>query len=105
MSKSDHKQGFARVTYPMDNSTDPEFRHIDFAEVQKEFGNIKKMQSHDALDALEEISKFHWLTTDETEEVKKALAMQANILGNLEALEELGIEELYNPRGSDVVGC
>lgn len=98
MSKSDQKPTFSRVTYPMDNSTDPDFRHIDFAEVEEEFGSIKKMKASDALEALEAIGKFHWLTTDETDDVRKALAVQADIIGNLEALEELGIEEFFIPR-------
>lgn len=98
MSKSDEKPKFARVSYPMDNSTDPDFRHIDFAEVEEEFGSIKKMKPSDALEALEAIGKFHWLTTDETDDVRRALAVQADIIGNLDALEELGIEEFYLPK-------
>jgi len=81
----------------MDNSTDPAFRYIRLEEVEAEYGLIAKLSAKQALSALEDLGQTHWLPTDETNDVKKALAARAGILGDYDKLENLGIEHLYSP--------
>jgi hypothetical protein len=82
----------------MDNSTDPPFQHIDFYEVEEEFGKIANMSPDSAMDTLERLVASHWLPTDEADDVKRALATKAGILGDYDTLENWGIEQFYVPK-------
>jgi hypothetical protein len=83
------------MIYPIDNSTDPPFRDITKAAIEDEFGKMSNMTPRDAIDVLGALAAPHWLCSDESEAVKKELATRAEILNDLDALENFRLEDLF----------